>query len=1173
MRTSDAPIKQPHERLRVFVSSTIGECASERVRVREAIVSLNHEPFLFEDAGARPYPPRTLYLRKLRESDIFVGIYKLSYGWVAPQAQISGLEDEYREAIKSGIPCLLYVYADQNSRDPRLIALLAEFEQGGNTYSHYQSSDDLYPRVRDDLTSVIVERFLRMRSVEPMIACDSDCHSSTDSPDSVIERPQLEQTILDILRSEPILAVVGVPGSGKTVALSRLAKNNRFDFISASGIQSGELIQIINNRLRASRAAEPEYFLDSDNALVALREELERHHGITLVIDDLFDEQSRDTLCGLLKASAGLHRLVYSINEAGIPADHPRFVVPPLTKEEASEVFNKSAWTLDSSIRSRLLAVSGGNPLLLRYVLESGSDATPPSLVTIATTGYSRLLPRTKEILAYLAISGAQLSLEEILQLVTEGPGAPSQVLADLEPAREFLVETVFGFTLKHQHQRHAIVSALQEHPQALAYYARRVARLLRRRGDNILAFRVLDQVSDKERVPVGYAAIFDASRVHDFRTVRPILVAMIRALGDSADVEDVVRLRLGLSDAAFVLGDLKESDESLRIAEETAKESGDLGLISLAHEVSVWHGAIMRWDASSIDALRVLRNTYKDEGDVWSFGRMALEISALNIRMDRFDDAALEAEDARAAFSEVGDVYGESLATMNLASALSGIPGREVELEQVLLAIRESQRTGPSKRVRAWFANLMVRRLRREKSLSAAKRYAEEAIGIGNELGELHLVALNRINLGNVLRDEGKYREALREYEAASALANKLGELGTEASAERLISGIHLSLKEMDLALQHANYAVAVLEGSAASSEAAECLEQLGDVQKQLRRDAEANENFLKAAAIYRTINEPEDQWRIGEYLLSVLAKEGLQVEYCRAVDSLTGATTDVSSDDEQVWPEQLYKRLAALIEAVPESHMIGVLGKCFKLLLDGLVDSVARFLFVELSESLLKRRTQQSNEWHTILPLLSLLTAVPARLMHIEDLQYLALELERRVQGIHVRPDGNGAPTWTVVLDFKYPVICSINGFDESKETALIIFLIVIFFKGFGRFIQSEIIGDTSLSRRELVISVGNERHIPDGIRSFLEPSMKDSDSCVSRPTDLKQEQALPTNVFFRESIVDDWTPGTGKPSGLHILLGQTLLEVVYQLFGGGIDEEVLRPKLLNVIREIVS
>jgi hypothetical protein len=87
-----------------------------------------------------------------------------------------------------------------------------------------------------------------------------------------------------------------------------------------------------------------------------------------------------------------------------------------------------------------------------------------------------------------------------------------------------------------------------------------------------VLAFRVLDQVSDDDRIQTGYAAIFDASRAHDFRTVRPILVAMIRALGGSADFEDIVRLRLGLSEAALVLGELKESEESLQVAEESGE-------------------------------------------------------------------------------------------------------------------------------------------------------------------------------------------------------------------------------------------------------------------------------------------------------------------------------------------------------------------------------------------------------------------------------------------------------------------------------------------------------------------------------------------------------------------------------------------------------------------------
>ncbi|WP_414683193.1 DUF4062 domain-containing protein, partial [Microbacterium sp. UBA3394] len=36
------------------------------------------------ELGARPHPPRTLYRSYLAQSDVFVGIYHASYGWVAP---------------------------------------------------------------------------------------------------------------------------------------------------------------------------------------------------------------------------------------------------------------------------------------------------------------------------------------------------------------------------------------------------------------------------------------------------------------------------------------------------------------------------------------------------------------------------------------------------------------------------------------------------------------------------------------------------------------------------------------------------------------------------------------------------------------------------------------------------------------------------------------------------------------------------------------------------------------------------------------------------------------------------------------------------------------------------------------------------------------------------------
>ena len=84
----------------MFVSSTLRELADERRAVRTAIERMRLAPVMFE-LGARPHPPREVYRSYLAQSDIFVGIYADSYGWVAPEEEISGLEDEYNLAPRA----------------------------------------------------------------------------------------------------------------------------------------------------------------------------------------------------------------------------------------------------------------------------------------------------------------------------------------------------------------------------------------------------------------------------------------------------------------------------------------------------------------------------------------------------------------------------------------------------------------------------------------------------------------------------------------------------------------------------------------------------------------------------------------------------------------------------------------------------------------------------------------------------------------------------------------------------------------------------------------------------------------------------------------------------------------------------------------------------------------
>ena len=114
-------IRTPDQRVRVFVSSTLGELAAERQAVRDAVARLRLVPVLFE-LGARPHPPRPVYRSYLAQSQVFVGIYWQSYGWVAPGEEISGLEDEYR--LSAGLPRLIYVKGPAPDREPRLTGML-----------------------------------------------------------------------------------------------------------------------------------------------------------------------------------------------------------------------------------------------------------------------------------------------------------------------------------------------------------------------------------------------------------------------------------------------------------------------------------------------------------------------------------------------------------------------------------------------------------------------------------------------------------------------------------------------------------------------------------------------------------------------------------------------------------------------------------------------------------------------------------------------------------------------------------------------------------------------------------------------------------------------------------------------------------------------------------------
>ena len=160
-------IRTPDQRVRVFVSSTLGELAAERRAVTAAITQLRLTPMLFE-LGARLYAPRDLYRAYLRQSDVFVGVYAESYGWVAPGREVSGLEDEYR--LSAGKPRLVYL-KEAVRREPRLTGFLEAIEaEDVVSYRHFKDADELASLAADDLALLLTERFVSPPAAPPVAA-------------------------------------------------------------------------------------------------------------------------------------------------------------------------------------------------------------------------------------------------------------------------------------------------------------------------------------------------------------------------------------------------------------------------------------------------------------------------------------------------------------------------------------------------------------------------------------------------------------------------------------------------------------------------------------------------------------------------------------------------------------------------------------------------------------------------------------------------------------------------------------------------------------------------------------------------------------------------------------------------------------------------------------------
>jgi tetratricopeptide (TPR) repeat protein len=151
--------------MKVFISSTYKDLIDYRAAAIRAVEGTNYQASKMEVFGARPDEPLHACLKEVEESDLFIGIYALRYGFIPDGADISITEMEYAHAKELGKPIYCFILDEENQpwlqkwvEDEPGKSKLKDFKkqiQKVHVCDYFTSPDDLRAKVSNALSHYV----------------------------------------------------------------------------------------------------------------------------------------------------------------------------------------------------------------------------------------------------------------------------------------------------------------------------------------------------------------------------------------------------------------------------------------------------------------------------------------------------------------------------------------------------------------------------------------------------------------------------------------------------------------------------------------------------------------------------------------------------------------------------------------------------------------------------------------------------------------------------------------------------------------------------------------------------------------------------------------------------------------------------------------------------------
>lgn len=1159
----------PFPRVAVFVSSTIGECAEERAAARSAIESIKCDPILFEAIGARPHPARVTYMEGLGRAQICVIIWKESYGWIDPAIGISGIEDEFRIARERNLELLVYIKADAPNRDTRLKAIIDEARTFVTTNS-YTDVAKLQDQISADITSLLSRAFLDQTSRRAERLLDPSAVLTGSMPLGMIavERPGLERRLDESVQVNNRTWLVGAAGAGKTILLSQWAVRRRASYVNARGLSLRHLISAATATL--SHASPAPEALSLEDAADGLRAVWNKKARWPLVVDDPSDVAELLRLFDELGEAEGAARVVLGAREAGEPGTANLVNIPGLTSAEAADVISR----LPNAIRNNVSAATSGSrevlPLDIRK--EAAARSSPQYIVFDDVDGVAPE-PKTRELLAFIVASPEPLTLEELSRLTSSDENAV-QLDGHLAALSFLLVDDGLGFRPVHDEIAKDLRESLSRRPALRKLVSLRLAQFFTKSKRYLPAFELYQEFDARRALQIAYRAAAQASVEGRFAVALRPMEFIASERRKSGERFELATSLIALSQAYDLVGNRSASTTTIDEAEELAAELGDADLKQVVADQKLVKRIRRELRPEDLAALAEVRQRYKAEGRAADSARLAIEEGAILISVGQEAKSIPVLREAREDFLKMGDHYGVYVATRNLIASLNMQAGGQKESEELLRSLDSERLSGDGLRERAWMCNILARRYRLDGRFDDAIAVAREAIDIGAKIGDPYLIALNRIGLGNALREKGELDDALEEFQRSGKEAQAINRSEIDGLASRLASSVllekvddaapYLHPKLFNQAENFATYVIGLLEGSIAETQVAQAYDCRGDARWGLGRKSDARMDWAMAARMFLDV-DPDDALTQLQTLARNLDLENHPVEAMHVMLSTLPDTTITGGGDP--WSVLISVVGEGIMKGHP--HGAGIYTMvALKIMQQRVSEGHEVPLWLRIMTLVLENR-KPPDDGRMSFVLSAFLAHTRQRNLSIMQLTALTDMTLARSTAVHFHSVmGSLQTSFNMGPDGEMLVV--LNDLDNTPATRFAAAAITSFFVGFREEIDREFLAvplenalyircsivDLSQAPADIHAAFGSSREIPIGVAVMPRSGAQPHDVLIACQPDLQGR------------CQGDMLRGTE----LQVLYGEVLRAVLVVALGGDIEPEVLRPKIVKLIRQTI-